>query len=144
MILHSLHLNKIKSSIETTLKGWYISIEWKLFVQKINFQISIGIFHQINSCSNIISILAMSHQFHFDSIINLSCSIRVYPILLWYAIYCTISCTGWAIRAKISIPLNTCKAISISPNIMNPSPILIESNLPIFSLATRTSTLLIG
>lgn len=117
-------------------------MEGKLSVKKFENLIFIVIFQEIGSSTDVISILSMSNQAHFNSVGDLVSSVRICPILDWHSVNCTVSGASLRVRAVGFISLNSGETVSVATISMDPSPVCIQSDAAPSSLATRVSAFL--
>jgi hypothetical protein len=140
----SLHLHEVKSSVNATLQGRNINVKSEFTIQKFVKFITILALQQIYSSTDIVSVLAMGDKLHLNAFVDLMSAIGVAPLGRRNSVHCTISGAGSRVRAVALVPVYSSEAVGISTNIVDPSPVLINSNFSIFGLTSRLITVSIG
>jgi hypothetical protein len=86
----------------------------------------------------------MSDQLHLNAVGGLCCSVGVAPVSLWNSVDCTVFGAALRIRAVFRVPFGAAEAIIVPVDVVDPSPVRIESDSALFDLATGISTLRVG
>jgi hypothetical protein len=116
-------------------------LKGELSVKKFEHLIFIVTFQEIGSSTYVVSVLTVSNQAHFNTVVDLMSSVRIGPILRWHSIHGTVSGASLRVRAIGFVPFYSSETVSVSRVGMNPSPVSIESDAAPFGLATGVSAL---